>query len=64
MNGFKGRIKALAIAALHLLLSGCFFAGAMLFFRDEAYSLFGGFLLAGVVCFAIGVDEVKENYGE
>lgn len=64
MNGFKGRVKVLCIAALHLLLSGCFLAAATFFFRDESYSIAGILALAGVVCFAIGVDAVKENYGE
>jgi NADH:ubiquinone oxidoreductase subunit 6 (subunit J) len=64
MNGVKGRIKVLAIAALHLLLSGCFFAAATFFFRNETYSIAGILTLAGAVSFAIGVDEVKENYNE
>lgn len=57
-------ILTIMSAAFHLLLGGGFFAAATFFFRDEAYSIAGILSLAGVVCIALGIGIVKENFGE
>lgn len=58
------RLKHFVAACLHMLLGGCFLAAATFFFRSEDYSIASGLMLAGIVCVALGIDLVKENFSE